>query len=100
MKATIITFLFIIFCVSVKAQDTRAVEAAVRNYVEGFYYGDTTKILASVSPELVKVGYGLRDQSNYEKIPMTFRQAVNYAANVARRGVTGCRKIPKENRGL
>ena len=69
-------------------QDKSEVESAVKDYVEGFYYGDTSKIQRSISPDLIKHGYyRSKTSDNYQKDTMSFRQCVDYAANVKKRGV-------------
>src|ERR1700754_4218042 len=80
------------------AQDKAAVETAVRNYVDGFYYGDTVKIMNSISPDVIKHGYDyLKDKKEFLKDTMTFRQCMDYAAKVHRRGVSkNVEKFPKK----
>ncbi|MEQ9231975.1 MAG: nuclear transport factor 2 family protein, partial [Cyclobacteriaceae bacterium] len=61
------------------------VERACLNYLEGFYEGDTTKIVASIKPSLYKAGYWKnKDSQKYENAGlMTFDQAVAFSKDVA-----------------
>jgi hypothetical protein len=98
MKKLIV--LILIFCctISLQAQDKAGVEAAVRDYVEGFYYGDTARIINSISPDLIKHGYyRARNETSYVLDTMSYREAINYAANVKKRGVSpNVEKFPKQ----
>jgi hypothetical protein len=79
---------FLLFCSSVQfvsAQtDKEAVTKACLNYIEGFYEGDSAKLISSLKPTLHKYGFwknkntGKYDPDGY----MTFQQAINYANNV------------------
>ncbi len=63
------------------------VTAAVRNYVDAFYYGDTTKIHASISMDIVKYGYYIpKGKTTYEGEPMSFKEMIAYAERVRKRG--------------
>ena len=64
--------------------DKEKVERACLDYLEGFYQGDTTKLIRSLKPTLYKFGYWKSDKSGkYESDgQMTFREAVKYASNV------------------
>ncbi|MFT3911955.1 MAG: nuclear transport factor 2 family protein [Ferruginibacter sp.] len=78
----------LVFCLAAKcvaAQNSKdAVTKACLNYIEGFYEGDTTKLIESLKPSLYKFGYwknkktGKYDPDEY----MTYRQALDYAKNV------------------
>ena len=70
------------FCFSqaVKEEITRA----CLNYIEGFYEGDTVKLIKSLKPSLYKFGYW-KDKNSGKYAPdeyMTYRQALDYAKNV------------------
>ena len=80
------------------AQPKADVENAVRDYVDGFYYGDTGKIINSISPGLVKHGFYLtKNKEGYQSDTMTYRQCIDYAANVKKRGVSpNVEKFPKK----
>ena len=61
------------------------VEKACLNYIEGFYEGDTAKLIASLKPTLYKFGYWKnKDNGKYEPDGhMTWQQAIDYAKKVA-----------------
>jgi hypothetical protein len=81
-----IIYLIIIFMVSKLsfAQDKENISAACLNYIEGFYEGDTTKLISSLKPTLHKFGFW-KDNKTGKYNPdgyMTFRQALDYAKAV------------------
>jgi hypothetical protein len=53
------------------ASDRAAVRQAALDYVEALYQVDTTRVVRSVHPELVKYGYYTRDRA-YRGTPMTY----------------------------
>jgi hypothetical protein len=75
-------------CVSVPsfAQGNDAkqkIERACLDYLEGFYEGDTVKLIRSLKPSLYKFGYWRDKTGQYAPDgQMTFRDAVKYARNV------------------
>lgn len=76
--------------------DRRAVERAVLDYVEGFYEGDTAKLVRSVHPEVTKYGYYIpRDSSRYVGEPMPFAEFLSYANQVKARGRPAPADAPK-----
>ena len=59
------------------------VRAAVLDYVEGFYEGDSTRLLRSVWPSALKYGYAKRDAGPYAGMRMEFPSGfMSYARNV------------------
>jgi hypothetical protein len=82
--------LFLICCLftfanQVKAQsDKEKIEKTSLNYLEGFYEGDTAKLIQSLKPSLYKFGYWRKKAgSPYEEDgQMTYRQAIDYAKRV------------------
>ncbi|HLG39723.1 MAG TPA: nuclear transport factor 2 family protein [Chitinophagaceae bacterium] len=79
--------LFLLVCLVVKfsaAQEKEKVEKACLNYIEGFYEGDTAKLIASLKPSLYKFGYWKnKNTGNYDPDgQMTYRQALDYAKGV------------------
>src|ERR1043165_4558681 len=81
-----IMFLFLL-CIATKflsAQDKENVEKACLNYIEGFYEGDTTKLIAALKPTLYKIGYWKNKTTGVYDFDeqMTYRMALDYAKNV------------------
>lgn len=67
------------------AQDAKEkVEKACLDYIEGFYEGDTTKLIRCLKPSLYKFGYWKNDKTGqYDpEGQMTYRQAIDYAKRV------------------
>jgi len=84
MKSTLTVTLVLFACVAF-AQSTPndGIRAAVLDYVEGFYEGDTVKLKRSVASNLYKYGYWRDAKTNkYAGEPMTFREAVDYSKGV------------------
>ena len=78
------------------AADRAAVERAVLDYVEGFYEGDTTKLVRSVHPDVTKYGYYIpRDSSKYVGEPMPFAEFLSYARGVRARNQPAPATAPK-----
>lgn len=81
-------YIFLLFCTIAgfaRAQENKVmIEKACLNYLEGFYEGDTTKLITSLSPALYKFGYW-RDKKTGNYAPegnMTWQQAIDYAKRV------------------
>lgn len=94
MKKIICVFFVCLVAEFSFAQEVKLkIERACLDYIEGFYEGDTAKIIRSIKPSLYKFGYWKNKTSGiYEPDgQMTFRQAVNYAKNVFEK-----KKFPKE----
>lgn len=78
----------LLLCLVIKvsaAQETKEkVERACFDYIEGFYEGDTTKLIRCLKPTLFKFGYWKNDKTGkYEADgQMTFRQAIDYVKRV------------------
>ena len=65
------------------AADREQVRQAVLDYVEGFYEGDTTRLVRSVRPEVYKYGFSRhRDSTNYRGMQMQWRGFHDYANRV------------------
>jgi len=71
---------------------------AVKDYVDAFYYGDTAKIHRSISMNVVKYGYYIpKGKTIYEGEPMSFKEMIDYAAAVKKRGPNhNVEKFPKK----
>jgi hypothetical protein len=76
--------------------DRPAVERAVLDYVEGFYEGDTTKLVRSVHPDVTKYGYYVpRDSTRYLGEAMPFAEFLAYARGIKARGRPAPADAPK-----
>jgi hypothetical protein len=85
MKRILLLFSFFIV-LTVSAQDNRQqVERACLDYIEGFYEGDTAKLIRSLKPSLYKFGYWKnKTTGNYDPDgQMTYKAALDYAKRVA-----------------
>jgi hypothetical protein len=77
--------------------DSAAVHAAVLDYVEGFYQGDSTRLVRSIRPEVMKYGFFVpRDSTRYQGEPMSFAEMNAYANNVKRNNRPAPTTAPKE----
>ena len=65
-------------------QEKEKVERACLNYIEGFYEGDTTKLIAALKPSMYKIGYWKNKDTGVYGFDgqMTYREAMDYAKNV------------------
>ena len=60
--------------------DRDAVRRAVLDYLEGFYEGDTVKLVRALRPELFKYGFWKeKDSTRYAGEKMTYAEAIAYA---------------------
>lgn len=86
------------FCNAQSETDKDLINRACMDYLEGFYYGDTTKIINSIKPTLHKFGYWKNTQSgNYESDGyMTFEQAKRYSKRVFEKKNFAKENAPKE----
>ena len=84
MKKIITVFLLFFLAKSVIAQEKAKVERACMDYIEGFYEGDTVKLIASLKPTMYKIGYWKNDKTGVYEYngQMTWRQALDYAKRV------------------
>ena len=63
--------------------DRESVRLAVLDYVEGFYQGDTTRLVRSVWPEVRKYGYWRsKPDAPYAGEAMPYREFMTYANGV------------------
>lgn len=69
---------------AIAQNEKESVSKACLNYIEGFYEGDTTKLVECLRPSLYKSGYFKNNNSGqYEPDgQMTYRQALDYARRV------------------
>ena len=66
------------------AQEKEKVARACLNYIEGFYEGDTAKLIAALKPSLHKIGYWKNKTTGVYDFDgqMTYRGAMDYAKDV------------------
>jgi hypothetical protein len=85
VKKVLCIFLFFLVAKFPIAQtDKEKVEKACLNYIEGFYEGDTVKLILSLKPSLYKFGYW-KNKTSGKYDPdgqMTYREALDYAKNI------------------
>lgn len=80
-----------------QTSDTIAVRRAVLDYVEGFYEGDTAKLVRSVRPEVFKYGFWRhRDSTSYVGEQMPFKEFIEYAKGVKARNRPTPATAPRE----
>lgn len=86
MKTLLFLFilLFISFLTTAQTGDKEQIKRACLDYIEGFYDGDTTKLIRSLKPALYKFGYWKDKKTGKYAADgqMTFKEAVEYAKNV------------------
>jgi hypothetical protein len=84
MRSIIILLVGCLFTLSSFAQEKEKVEQACMNYIEGFYEGDTSKLIEALKPTMYKIGYWKnKNTGSYDfDGQMTYRQALDYAKNV------------------
>lgn len=80
-----------------QSSDREAVRRAVLDYVEGFYEGDTAKLVRSIRPEVHKYGFFVpRDSTRYVGEAMPWAEFLSYARRVKERGTPAPATAPKE----
>lgn len=80
-----------------KAANTAAVRRAALDYLEGFYEGDSVKLVRSVRPNVAKFGFWLpRNAASYRPDTMSYADFLSYARNVKAKGNTAPVGAPKE----
>ena len=86
MKNLTLLLLLSIIAIQLHAQtdDTKQVERACLNYLEGFYEGDTMKLITTLKPTLYKFGYWKNPKTGKYQSQglMSFQKAVAYSRNV------------------
>jgi len=104
MKITLTIFLLfllgqIAFAQEPKEKNDRSgVERACLDYIEGFYEGDTAKLIRSLQPSLYKIGYWKNTQSGKYEYDgqMTYREAIDYARKVGEKKAFAKPDAPKK----
>ena len=83
------------------AADSAGVRAAVEDYVNGFYEGDSTKHARSIRPDVFKYGFYIpRDSTRYVGEQMTRPQFDDYTRRFRARGTPTPATAPREIRLL
>ena len=84
MKKLIFILVLFSFGKFSSAQEKEKVERACMNYIEGFYEGDSVKLITSLKPSLHKIGYWKNKNTGVYDFDgqMTYREALDYAKNV------------------
>jgi hypothetical protein len=80
---TILAFCLLAKC-SMAQEGKEKIEKACMDYIEGFYEGDTSKLIRSLKPSLYKFGYWKNNKTGKygPDGQMTWRQALDYAKKV------------------
>lgn len=79
------------------AGDREAVRQAVLDYVEGFYQGDTARLVRSIHPDVAKYGYYIpRDSAHYVGEAMPWPEFLSYANMVRTRNREAPASAPRE----
>ena len=83
-KLITLCILFLAAHLGYSQSDKDKIVQACLNYLEGFYNGDTTRLIQSLKPSLYKFGYWKnKDTGKYGPDGhMTYRQAIDYAKGV------------------
>jgi hypothetical protein len=78
--------------------DKKLVADAVMDYVDAFYFGDTSKITRSISPDVKKWGYSRNKENNtYQGMAMTYQQMIDYVLRVkAKNDIAAAEKLYKK----
>ncbi len=70
--------------------DREAVQHAASDYLDAFYLGDSTAIVRSIRPEVVKYGFYIPDDGQpYQGSAMSYAQMFEYARDVRTTGQGG-----------
>ena len=86
-----------IYRVRIAAIESDGVRRAVLDYLEGFYEGDTTKLVRSLRPELFKYGFWReKDSVAYAGEKMTYAEALAYAVRFHAQKRTTPADAPRE----
>lgn len=79
------------------AADREAVRRAMLDYLEGFYEGDTAKLVRSIRPEVDKFGFWRqKDSTRYVGEGMPWTEFLSYARGVKQRNKPAPATAPKE----
>jgi hypothetical protein len=76
--------------------DRAAVTAAVLDYVEGFYEGDSTRLVRSVWTDVRKYGYYRRGEGPYQGSAMPYAEFMQFANGVKAGRISQPEERPKQ----
>jgi putative lumazine-binding protein len=77
--------------------DREGVRRAALDYLEGFYEGDSAKLVRSVRPDARKIGYFTnRGAPTYESEEMSYTAMIDYANRFRKNGRTTPSSAPRE----
>ena len=85
------TIVFTILCLNsaiFSQVNTEAVKVntALMDYIEGFYEGDSAKIIRSISPSVLKYGYWKAENTiAYVGEPISYQEMIDYAIKVGKK---------------
>ena len=83
LRMTMSAILLASWAVAQAPNERDLVRRAVLDYVEGFYEGDTVKLVRSIRPDVHKFGYWIpRDSSKYAGEGMAWSEFLSYANRV------------------
>ena len=97
MKKLLTSLIVLASLQSFAQEEKKLVEDAVLDYVDGFYFGDTARLIRSISPQVIKYGYyRKKDATAYEGEPMSYREMLDYAISVKKRNNPNADKLAKK----
>ena len=102
MRSTILTSLVLAALIPApgsaqQTPDRDAVRRAALDYLEGFYQGDSAKIVRSVRSDVHKVGYYTeRGSTTYVPEVMSYAEMIAYTNNFRKAGRTTPATAPRE----
>jgi hypothetical protein len=70
---------------SASSANREAVTRAALDYLEGFYEGDTAKLVRALTPDMYKYGFSRDAAGKYTGMRMTFAEALDFARRVKAR---------------
>ena len=70
---------------SASSANREAVTRAALDYLEGFYEGDTAKLVRALRPDMFKYGFSRDSTGKYTGMRMTFAEALDFARRVKAR---------------
>ena len=80
---TLWSIFFITLSQTFSQTNQEKINLALSDYIEGFYEGDTLKLIRSISLNVVKYGYWKDKKTNkYDGESMSYKQMIDYARDV------------------